>query len=452
MRSKASLLFAFPLAALAATFAPDAAACGGCFHGEGENTQVTGHRMILSVSPAETTLWDQFQYAGEPTSFAWVLPVKGTVEIGLSSDALFEQLIQSTVVQVAPPPLNCPFPPNCYYGNGGGGGGLAFGDAGGPPPVSVVAQEVVGPYETVVLHSTDPAALTDWLATHGYVIPADFAPVIDAYIADGFDFLALKLVPGADVKSMKPVRVTTPGAGATLPLRMVGAGVGATTPITLWVFGEGRYQPANFPWFVITEDQLTWDFAQSASNYKALRQAGFDATQGRGWLMETASPFSPWVLTGPLQSLAQYDPVGSGYADDMGMGAPEALSADVDKLWGKIDMTHLWVSRMYAELPRAALAQDLTIGAAPSQAVISPNLTAAHGLNPPPCPEYPPCPGTGGAGGSGAGGAGGSGGDTGTVRDGGGCAVEDSGSPDPAAALGAVAVALGLQLIRRRRA
>ena len=51
-------------------------------------------------------------------------------------------------------------------------------------------------------------------------------PVIDAYVAEGFNFLALKLVPGQGVDSMRPVRVTTPGAAATLPLRMVAAGTG----------------------------------------------------------------------------------------------------------------------------------------------------------------------------------------------------------------------------------
>ena len=43
---------------------------------------------------------------------------------------------------------------------------------------------------------------------------------IDAYVAEGSDFLVMKLVPGQGVDSMRPVRVTSPGAGLTLPLRM----------------------------------------------------------------------------------------------------------------------------------------------------------------------------------------------------------------------------------------
>jgi len=48
--------------------------------------------MILSISQDRTTSWDQITYAGAPSSFAWVLPIKGQVEVGLSSDALFGTL------------------------------------------------------------------------------------------------------------------------------------------------------------------------------------------------------------------------------------------------------------------------------------------------------------------------------------------------------------------------
>jgi MYXO-CTERM domain-containing protein len=314
---------------------------------------------------------------------------------------------------------------------------------------------VVGPFETVTLSSTDPNALADWLTTHGYVIQPDFAPVVSAYIAEGFNFLALKLLPGKDVTSMKPVRVTTPGAGATLPLRMVAAGVGVTTPITLWILGEGRYQPANFPWFLITEQQLVWDFATSSSNYKALRQAGYDATNGRGWLVEASTPFSTYSIGGPLQQLAMYDPVNSGYGDDMGNGAQQAVMDDLQKLYGSIDQTALWLTRTRAELPRAALNTDLTLGAAATQLQVSGSLTAKKGINVPECPTYPPCQdgssssGSGGAGG--AGGAGGSSGTGGAPGDGGGSGCAVGGEAEGSAALGAIAVVLGLGLARRRR-
>ena len=131
--------------------------------------------------------------------------------------------------------------------------------------MTVIAQKVVGPYETVQLSSSDPAALTDWLASHNYVVPADIDPIIKAYVGEGSGFLALKLVPGLGIQSMRPVRVTSPGASPTLPLRMVAAGVGATTPITLWILGEGAHIPANFPWFTIPENKTLLAQAISAA-------------------------------------------------------------------------------------------------------------------------------------------------------------------------------------------
>ena len=169
----------------------------------------------------------------------------------------------------------------------------------------MTAQKVVGPYETVQLSSSDPAALTGWLASHSYVVPVDVDPIIKAYVAEGFGFLALKLVPGLGIQSMRPVRVTSPGASPMLPLRMVAAGVGATTPISLWILGEGAYIPANFPWFFIPENKIVWSWADMSSNYKQLRKDGFAATQGKGWLMEAGEPMSMFQLKNELTDLAQ---------------------------------------------------------------------------------------------------------------------------------------------------
>ncbi len=463
MRFAAPILLSISLASLAVLPARDAAACGGCFHEmqDMESTQVSGHRMIFSISPGKTTLWDQISYVGNPASFAWVLPTKGMIDLALSSDALFANLELQTQVTVSSPPYNCPPPPFCgnsfsatagATGSGGGGGG-------DPGTVTVIGQKVVGPYDTVQLSSQDPAALKTWLIDHGYAIPADIAPVIDAYVAEGFDFLALKLIPGADVQSMRPVRVTSMGAGASLPLRMVAVGSGAKLPITLWVLGEGRYQPANFPWFFVQESKIVWDWNTSSSNYSKLVQGGFAATNNHGWLIEGGEPFSQFQIAEGLTSLAQSDPVGSGYADDMGLGAVDACTADLDALFGGINPASLWVSRIHGELSREALSADLMIGASSDQDPVKRSFTAPTAVGKgPPCPEYPPCPdpttssttaGSGGTGGiwpstSGSGGAGGS------SASGGGCSISE---PDGTPALfSGLLLPLGLWLARRRRA
>src|SRR5262249_51130853 len=147
--------------------------------------------------------------------------------------------------------------------------------------VAVLKNEVVGPYQTVQLQSEDPNALSSWLAQNGYNVPDDIKPIIDQYVAEHFNFLALQLRPGQGVSSMRPVRVTTQGANVVLPLRMVAAGTGANVGVTLWVVGEGRYGPQNFPSFVIASEDLVWDWASASSNYKTLRAERSAADPGR---------------------------------------------------------------------------------------------------------------------------------------------------------------------------
>ena len=96
--------------ALIGAMGGDAKACGGCFHTpEQIPTVVTDHRMIFAISQQQTTLYDQIKYSGSPTDFAWVLPIHGTVSVGLSADVLFEVLDAQTQVTILPPPLPpCP--------------------------------------------------------------------------------------------------------------------------------------------------------------------------------------------------------------------------------------------------------------------------------------------------------------------------------------------------------
>jgi hypothetical protein len=390
-----SLLLAttLPLVVLGAT-AHDAAACGGCFVQQGESTQVTGHRMVLATSADATTLWDQFSYSGNPKDFAWVLPIHGKVDIGLSSDALFAALEQVSAVSVQSPLIQCPRQPSC--GRGQGDSASAAGTTtttGTDHGVDILAQEVVGPYETVQLSSEDPKAMTAWLENHGYSIPDDVVPVISAYVKEGFDFLALKLVPGQGVSAMRPVRVTTPGAGATLPLRMVAAGTGAITPITLWVFGQGRYEPKGVPTLEIAESELVWSWDTQSSNYATLRADKLAATGGKGWLVEGAEPISEYALKGPLESLAANDPKASGYGagDGDGQKALEEARADLGALLGGAQYG-LWYSRLHGELSRAALAEDLVLGASAAQLSVTRSFTAQQTVGtPPPCPTITPC-------------------------------------------------------------
>lgn len=385
--------------------------------------------MILSVGQQQTTLYDELRYDGDPESFAWVLPITGNAKIGVSSDGLFATLDAMTSVVVVPPPVNCPIRPNdCSDGDdlSAAPGASERGSSGGG--VTVTAQETVGPYETVQLKSDDPQALNEWLTSHGYTIPDDIKPVIAQYVAEHFDFLALKLVPGTGVQAMRPVRVTTSGASVVLPLRMVAAGTGATVGVTLWTLGEGRYQPQNFPVFEIKASELEWDWTTYTSNMSALRTERAALFNGRGWELESSVQFTNAevrnaVTNGYCQPIAYTGGYyGGGYAggggpaggssqvaapvlcsgaqnnyeaEDAGPGNPprtkEIVAAeDLETLVGSIP-GGVRITRVRSSLAHSALDQDLVLTAPAEQSIVETQRKVTREKNQPLCPIYSGC-------------------------------------------------------------
>ena len=407
--------------ALALFVERDAAACGGCFHPPTPPTQVasdiTDERMLLSVSPTQTTLYDQIRYAGSPAAFAWVLPIHGTVKVGLSADVLFDSVDSLTATKINAPASGCPGPPSsCTSGGGCGGSTSASADfASGTSDrgVTVTKQENVGPYEAVQLHATDAGAINAWLAKNEFVIPPDVTPIIDAYVAEGFDFLAMKLLPHQGIQAMRPVRVSMPGAALSLPLRMAAIGTGAAVGITIWVVSDGRYEPQNFPFFHIEDSQLVWDFQTSSSNYTTLRASNEAALGGRGWEIESSIELnekliSNLILSGGTTSgrgatntatapaSDDYLAVATPGIDGSDAGA-EAGSAETAEQVRNDDLTALFaglggpnvrVTRVRSDIAHSAMTTDLIFQASADQTELSNVRTATQSTG---CAIYDNC-------------------------------------------------------------
>jgi hypothetical protein len=307
-----------------------------------------------------------------------------------------------------------------------------------PDPVTVVHEGSAGPYETVTLHSNIAGALNQWLVQHNYAIGADIQPVIDAYEAEGFDFIALRLSPGAGVQQMRPVRVVQPGAVPSLPLRMVAAGTGAEVGITLFVIGEGRWNTKNFPTAAIDSTSVSWNFSAQDSNYAQLRQQALSQYDGWAWITPYATPQGLLVpQPNPLGGMVQYaagsevtttiadafvrqglideetadascvtalasiansdkqvvDPCAADGSGCTAVGPSQIDSrtlscGPLDDLSVALTGMHprdVWLTRLEANLPRAALKQDLELEAAAQQSSISNWMVAEDAVNEP-CP------------------------------------------------------------------
>jgi len=425
--------FVAPFALAVGLVAPERAeACGGCFIPPGEPTVVTGHRMAMTVSPTQSVLWDSIQYSGEPEDFAWVLPVKKGARIESANSAFFEVLEGVTATRIVQPYIDCGGGESgCgtaqYASEDAYSGGLESPSAGGEQdPVEVVHHGNVGPYETVTLATDTPGALNQWLEDHGYNVDASSQPIIDQYVAEDFDFIALRLQPGKGVQQMTPVRIVSEGSNVALPLRMVAIGTGAQTPIILYVIGEGRYRVRDFADVSVEPDLLTWNFKNQSSNYASLHDATLKANDGKAFITSYAAagtlvgPAGDQT-TGPLffperyglqafqngESATQCSPivdsfddpivrnpcppdepwdspacgtVGEGELDARTLGCP-----GVDDVAVALEGIHLqssWVTRLEGNLPQSALTADLVLEAAPDQSYESGIIQATIALQP----------------------------------------------------------------------
>jgi len=410
-----------------------AAACGGVFEGPPQpgsvSTPVTGHRMAFAVSDDRTVLWDQIQYQGAASDFSWVLPVLPGAYLETSRDAWFESLDAVTTARISAPVLTCSRPSEgsgCGCGAGDDDLGVESGGPGSPNNgVTVLHQGTVGPYDTVTLASTDGDALTAWLDDNGYSVPDDVAPVIAEYVAEGFDFIALRLNSDAGVQQMTPVRVVTPGPRGALPLRMVAAGVGESVAITLFIIGEARYALPDLHESSLDQSALSWDFATNETNYAALEQDAFTQAFGASYLTTFADQqaFSREYSDADGRAIRYAGGTPGGVAtlsdlyfaqsaSDAGRpsgcpsiaaalnstltvteqatpGLPVAADFDCgsyDDIGAALIGMHpafVWLTRVEMNLPRYELTADCVVQPNPSQKVVSNVLRATRYTNPP---------------------------------------------------------------------
>jgi len=290
----------------------------------------------------------------------------------------------------------------------------------------VLSRASIGPYETVTLRSTSGDELTGWLLQNGFIVPPDVVPIIAAYVQEGADFIALKLRPSAGVLQMQPVRVITPNGPPILPLRMVAAGAAESVDIVLYVIGDRRFAMPDFTEVTVEASDISYDFAQSSSNYLELRQQALSFNGGQAFLTAYAAPgfFNPTRRPSPFGAsfvdsyfqqalrdvgITNRNPCGSvseRIADEGQLVVPDCddpqqcdLLPNADQVPASeftcLDATDLsaallgqrptdtWLTRLELRLPRTALTSDCLIQPSVSQAALSNALQATKFQNPP---------------------------------------------------------------------
>ncbi len=281
--------------------ASDGIACGACANGPApassmRASSVTDHRMVLAVSSARTTLWDQLRFAGDPKQFLWILPVTSgaQVEIAVGSNAFIDALDDASAPSIYSPTVACDdagvasyspvIPPSAPQS------GAVVTATGERSNLGSTGRAAVGPYAAELVRS-ERESLTQWLSARGFAVPAGGEAAIRHYESMRSNFIVVQFRPGASVQQIQPIRVSTEGYNPVLPLRFAAIGAGENVGLSLMVIAPTAMVPEGWPTRVISNDELTWDFRPQTSDYLPVLSSTF-TTSARPWVVESTSEVS----------------------------------------------------------------------------------------------------------------------------------------------------------------
>jgi hypothetical protein len=287
-----------------------ALACGGFFCGAPAQVPdpvvQTEERILFEVEPTtgEVTAYIEIQYEGEPTDFAWLLPVAGPIDpesgIDTAPPGLFDNLELVTApvfrqVDTMGGVAACAGPVCCGPAPSEGFSGSTFGDTSG---VGVVGEAVVGPYAIEILTATEGDNLVNWLQMNGYAFPDAAAEPLQFYIDQQMQFVAVKLLPTEDEGPIDTLVVACAAGTPTIPLLLTAISSAPELEITAYVLADEPYRPENY-------EDLAFDYRRvqvvdGESDYEELLEEAVEEAGGQAWNTEFAGSVSAVMSAMPL--------------------------------------------------------------------------------------------------------------------------------------------------------
>jgi MYXO-CTERM domain-containing protein len=300
-------IFLTLLGVIGFAFVPRARACGGlaCNTMVGQPVAQTAER-ILFVQNGDGTVTSvvEILYEGEGDRFAWILPVPGRPEVGISSAVVFDRLQAGTTPTYT---LTTTTEGNCSVPSSGGGigcgasaadspsfatdaGTIGFSDA-GMSPVEVIDSGSVGPYDYVTI-SLDPSlpdagmVATDWLEANGYNVTPLAGERLGPYLSAGMNLIAFRLTKSTLAGSIRPIVLTYTGTRPMIPIRPTAMAAADDMGVMVWVLGPHRSIPTNYRHLVLDEARINW--FSPGTTYDALVTQAADEAGGQGFVTEDA--------------------------------------------------------------------------------------------------------------------------------------------------------------------
>jgi MYXO-CTERM domain-containing protein len=291
------------LAAAATVIPSSASACGGFFCAQ-EPIDQTAEQIAFAVNPENNTVDAHIRifYQGTAEDFAWIVPVKNVPELFISTEELFNVIGWQTDPQFS---LRYEEEGTCsydgYYGYGYGGyaesvmdGSYSYDDGG--YDVTIVAEQEVGPYETVTLQAESTEELLGWLQANDYDLPNDLDPVLTPYVSGGAYFVALRLGNDKDVGDIAPLGMTYEGNRAAIPIQLTSIAAMPDMRLEVTVFGKARFVPESYLHVEINEAAINW--LEWGSNYEEVISLAADEAGGHAFATDFAGStddFEGWL-------------------------------------------------------------------------------------------------------------------------------------------------------------
>ncbi|QDG50406.1 DUF2330 domain-containing protein [Persicimonas caeni] len=273
-----------------------AEACGGFFCNSQQPVNQQAERIIFSQNTDGTvSAVVQIMYQGPASEFAWLLPVSGSPEVSVSSNAAFQRLQNATAPTYR---LNTTIEGDCAqpdWDNAGGGvdAGTSAdaGAGGGGGGVTVVNQGAVGPYNYTTISvdsgTSDPAqAAIDWLTQNNYDVTNIGADLIRPYLEDGMNIIAFKLTKSKDAGDIRPVKLTYPAELPMIPIKLTAVAANDDMGVLVWVLGESRAIASNYRSLVLNDALINW--FNPTSNYDDVVTQAANEANGQGFVTEYA--------------------------------------------------------------------------------------------------------------------------------------------------------------------
>jgi len=286
--STRSVCFALAVAALAPR--PVAQACGGFFCQQVPIDQI-GEQIIFRQDGGTTTAIVLIQYQGAAEDFSWVVPVPGVPEFSVGSSLLFQQLEPLTRPQFGldVEGERC-FDPNGVVFDAGGAPAPEDNAADGDDGVTVLEQVAVGPFDVVVVTSDDPDALTQWLNDNNYDVSERGRQLIAPYVADGFNFVAVRLQQDREVGDIEPLRMVYQSSRPMIPIALTAVAAQPDMGVATWILAEARAIPTNYLHVIPNYSKLDWyaGGANAYASYQDLITEAMDEVGGQGFATDYA--------------------------------------------------------------------------------------------------------------------------------------------------------------------